>query len=58
MSLVFLLCSLMFNCFIFGSVGVPLNSIGRRPWPATSTLPQRWIDDSQKQKLVELMQAQ
>ncbi|GMH76405.1 hypothetical protein TL16_g07070 [Triparma laevis f. inornata] len=28
--------------------------VGRRPWPATSTLPQRWLEESEKENLVEL----
>ncbi|GMH78834.1 hypothetical protein TrST_g8155 [Triparma strigata] len=28
--------------------------IGRRPWPATSTLPQRWLEESEKENFVEL----
>ena len=36
--------------------GVPIDQVGGRPWPATSTLPERWIDDREKEKLVERMQ--
>ena len=28
--------------------------VGRRPWPATSTLPQRWINEDEKNKLKDL----
>ena len=31
--------------------------VGRRPWPATSTLPERWIGDKFKGKLSEFMGA-
>jgi len=31
--------------------GVPMNQVGGRPWPATSTLTQRWIDDNEKDDL-------
>eukprot|EP00978_Attheya_sp_CCMP212_P038056 scaffold185002_cov42-Attheya_sp.AAC.1 len=30
---------------------VPVEEVGGRPWPATSTLTQRWIDDSEKMEL-------
>lgn len=30
---------------------VPISQIGGRPWPASSTLSQRWVDDEEKQKL-------
>lgn len=32
----------------------PVEQVGRRPWPATSTLKQRWLTPEQKQELVEL----
>lgn len=37
--------------------GVPLSHVGRRPWPATSTLPKRWIDEQDKDELVKRMLA-
>lgn len=30
---------------------VPVEEVGGRPWPATSTLTQRWIDDKEKAQL-------
>ena len=30
------------------------DKVGRRPWPATSSLPQRWITDEHKEKFHEL----
>lgn len=30
------------------------DKVGRRPWPATSSLPQRWINEEQKEKLHDL----
>lgn len=51
-------CETRVRAIIAREMGVPLNAIGRRPWPATSTLPQRWIEDNHKQRLVELMKAQ
>ena len=35
--------------------GVPISHIGGRPWPATSTLPQRWLSDEEKQELQNRM---
>jgi L-2-hydroxyglutarate oxidase LhgO len=29
----------------------PVEAVGRRPWPATSFLPQRWMTDEQKESL-------
>eukprot|EP01063_Lacrimia_lanifica_P020350 TRINITY_DN27682_c0_g1_i1.p1 TRINITY_DN27682_c0_g1~~TRINITY_DN27682_c0_g1_i1.p1 ORF type:complete len:693 (+),score=203.56 TRINITY_DN27682_c0_g1_i1:46-2124(+) len=34
--------------------GVPSATVGRRPWPATSTLPQRWMTGDDKQALTDL----
>ena len=31
--------------------GVPMNQVGGRPWPATSTLTNRWIDNEEKEQL-------
>jgi len=33
---------------------MPVEAIGRRPWPATTTLPRRWLSETDKQKLVEI----
>jgi L-2-hydroxyglutarate oxidase LhgO/bacterioferritin-associated ferredoxin len=32
-----------------------IKMIGQRPWPATSTLHQRWLDDNHREQLVSLM---
>lgn len=34
---------------------VTVDRVGARPWPATSLLPQRWIDDQEKQELQDRM---
>ena len=34
---------------------VPVDQVGGRPWPATSTLTQRWIDDEEKNELLDRM---
>ena len=31
-----------------------VTGIGRRPWPATSTLPQRWLTDDEKENMHRL----
>ncbi len=33
---------------------LPVEAVGRRPWPATSTLPQRWLTPEQKAKFQDL----
>jgi L-2-hydroxyglutarate oxidase LhgO len=35
---------------------VPIEQCGKRPWPATSTLSERWIDDNEKKELESRMQ--
>jgi ribosomal protein L15E len=34
---------------------IPAEEVGGRPWPATSTLNSRWINDTDKNELVERM---
>jgi glycerol-3-phosphate dehydrogenase len=34
--------------------GLPIEAVGRRPWPATSTLPKRWLDEEDKQAVDKL----
>lgn len=36
---------------------VPASVVGRRPWPATSTLSERWIGDAEKSKFEKLFTA-
>jgi len=33
--------------------GLPPSVIGRRPWPATSSLPSRWLTDEQKEAIAK-----
>lgn len=46
-----------YNCecrvadIIARETGLPVGAVGRRPWPATNTLPQRWVNEEQKAKL-------
>lgn len=35
---------------------LPVEAVGRRPWPASSTLGKRWINDEDKARLVRLAQ--
>jgi glycerol-3-phosphate dehydrogenase len=33
---------------------LPIEAVGRRPWPATSTLPKRWLDEDDKRAVENL----
>lgn len=44
-------CEARVRAIIARENGVPINQVGIRPWPATSTLPERWINDDEKEKL-------
>lgn len=33
---------------------IPLDAVGRRPWPGTTTLKQRWLTEEQKEEIEEL----
>ena len=50
-----------YNCecrvadIIARELDVPAGAVGRRPWPASSTLSERWIGDKEKDKLQMLM---
>ena len=35
-------------------LGCSIEEIGRRPWPASSMLSQRWIDEEEREKLRDL----
>jgi hypothetical protein len=48
--------SLLVACFCYFACAAP-EAVGRRPWPATTTLPQRWIDSDQKAQLKQLAEA-
>jgi glycerol-3-phosphate dehydrogenase len=51
-------CESRVRAIIARENGVPLNQVGRRPWPATSTLPQRWMNEEEKEELVKRMAAE
>ena len=50
-----------FNCeqhvaSIIGKIKkININNVGRRPWPATSILKQRWLNDDDKNHLQTLV---
>ena len=44
-------CEARVRAIIARENGVPIDHVGGRPWPATSTLPQRWITDQEKSEL-------
>ena len=33
-----------------------MSQVGRRPWPATSVLPRRWLSEEEKHELVQRME--
>ena len=49
-----------YNCearvaeIIARELALPEEAIGRRPWPATSSLPERWLDKAQKEEFANL----
>lgn len=49
-----------YNCecrvaeIISRELNIPLDAVGRRPWPASSSLPERWLSDEQKSMLESL----
>lgn len=48
-------CECRVKAIIARENGVSINEVGGRPWPATSTLSQRWIDDDEKLALEKRM---
>lgn len=48
-------CEARVRAIIARENGVPLSHVGTRPWPATSTLPQRWMTEEQKEELQHRM---
>jgi glycerol-3-phosphate dehydrogenase len=51
-------CECRVRAIIARENGVSVEEVGGRPWPATSTLSQRWIDDDEKKELEARMAAQ
>jgi hypothetical protein len=47
-----------YNCecrvadIIARETNLPAAAVGRRPWPATSTLPLRWLNEEQKEVIL------
>jgi hypothetical protein len=50
-------CEARVKAIIARENGIPMEQVGGRPWPATSTLSKRWIDDAEKQDLERRMKA-
>lgn len=46
-------CEARVRAIIARENGTPVGQVGYRPWPATSTLPERWINDEEKEQLLE-----
>jgi len=49
-------CECRVTNIIARETGLPADVVGRRPWPATSTLPRRWVDDKIKIEIESLAQ--
>ena len=48
-------CECRVKAIIARETKAPVEEVGHRPWPATSTLKSRWIDDEEKNDLLERM---
>jgi len=48
-------CECRVKAIIARENNTPVEEVGGRPWPATSTLSQRWIDDEEKKQLEQRM---
>jgi len=48
-------CEARVKAIIARELGEPVSHVGGRPWPATSILTQRWIDDEEKEDLQDSM---
>lgn len=48
-------CECRVKAIIAREARVPIEEVGGRPWPATSTLPRRWINDKEKEELLTRM---
>ena len=51
-------CECRVRAIIARENGTSVDEVGGRPWPATSTLSQRWIDDDERKDLEARMAAQ
>eukprot|EP00934_Nitzschia_sp_Nitz4_P005178 Nitzschia sp. Nitz4//scaffold138_size62050//15640//17850//NITZ4_006384-RA/size62050-augustus-gene-0.28-mRNA-1//-1//CDS//3329535755//5168//frame0 len=47
-------CESRVKAIIAREMGIPIEEVGGRPWPATSTLSQRWPDSDEKSMLQQL----
>ena len=50
-------CECRVKAIIAREARIPTEEVGGRPWPATSTLKKRWIDDSERNELLGRMMA-
>lgn len=48
-------CECRVKAIIARETRVPIEEVGGRPWPATSTLTSRWVNDSEKNELMKRM---
>jgi glycerol-3-phosphate dehydrogenase len=48
-------CEARVKAIIARECGVAVDQVGGRPWPATSTLTQRWPDEAEKKEMAERM---
>ena len=48
-------CEARVRAIIARENGANIQEVGGRPWPATSTLPKRWLDDQDKEYLLKRM---
>jgi glycerol-3-phosphate dehydrogenase len=48
-------CEARVKAIIARECGIPVSQVGGRPWPATSTLTQRWPDEGEKKELEQRM---
>lgn len=47
-------CECRVASIIARETGLAPDAVGRRPWPASTTLPRRWLNDEDKAKLAEI----
>lgn len=47
-------CECRVAAILARELDMPLEAVGRRPWPATSSLPQRWMTEEQREALAQI----
>ena len=48
-------CECRVSEIIARELDIPVEAVGRRPWPATTTLSERWIGEEEKVKMEGIM---